>query len=163
MKYVSQGQRDAWRRQAAGGARGAPEEVAAFLELRKRILKDLSDAGAGILMGTDSPQMFNVPGFALHRELRVVAESGISNYEILKSGTAAVGKYVADHLGLDGRFGTVAPGQRADLVLLGSNPLEDLGNLTERVGVMVRGRWVPRADIDAGLEALATKHGAGRP
>ena len=114
-------------------------------------------------MGTDSPQMFNVPGFALHRELRVVAESGMSNYAILRSGTASVGTYVADHLGLDGNFGTVAVGQRADLVLLSRNPLDDLANLTDRVGVMVRGRWITRAEIDAGLAALAEKHAGQTP
>ena len=129
-----------------------------YLRLRDRILKALSDAGAGILMGTDSPQLFNVPGFALHRELAVMSEAGMSNYEILRSGTVTVGEYVASHLGLDGDFGTVARGQRADLVLLGSNPLDDLANLFDRVGVMVRGRWVSREEIDAGLEALAAKH-----
>ena len=157
MRYVSPQTRDGWRQRAAGGGRGAPEEVELYLDLRKRILKALSDAGAGILMGTDSPQLFNVPGFALHRELQVMAEAGMSNYEILKSGTVTVGEYVAGHLGLDGNFGTVAPGQRADLVLLGSNPLDDLANLFDRAGVMVRGRWVTRAEIDAGLEALAAK------
>ena len=162
MKYVSQSQRDAWRRQSEGNARGGEEEVAAYLALRKQVLKELSDAGAGILMGTDSPQMFNVPGYALHRELQVVAEAGISNYEILKSGTAWVGKYVADHLELDGSFVTVAAGQRADLVLLGSNPMDDLENLTDRVGVMVRGRWVSRKEIDLGLAALAAKHAGQR-
>ena len=162
MKYVSQSQRDAWRRQSEGNARGGEEEVAAYLALRKQVLKGLSDAGAGILMGTDSPQMFNVPGYALHRELQVVAEAGISNYEILKSGTAWVGKYVADHLELDGSFGTVAAGQRADLVLLGLNPMDDLENLTDRVGVMVRGRWVSRKEIDLGLAALAAKHAGQR-
>jgi len=162
MKYVSQSQRDAWRRQSEGNARGGEEEVATYLALRKQVLKGLSDAGAGILMGTDSPQMFNVPGYALHRELQVVAEAGISNYEILKSGTAWVGKYVADHLELDGSFGTVAAGQRADLVLLGSNPMDDLENLTDRVGVMVRGRWVSRKEIDLGLAALAAKHAGQR-
>ena len=158
MRYVSPQTREAWGRRAAGGGRGASEDVAVYLELRDQVLKALSDAGAGILMGTDSPQLFNVPGFALHRELQVMAESGMSNYEILKSGTETVGEYVAAHLGLDGNFGTVAPGQRADLVLLGSNPLDDLANLFDRAGVMVRGRWVTRAEIDAGLEALAAKH-----
>ena len=157
MRYVSPATREGWRRRAGGGS-GPPEEVALYLDLRDRILKALSDAGAGILMGTDSPQLFNVPGFALHRELRVMAEAGMSNYEILKSGTATVGEYVASHLGLDGNFGTVAPGQRADLVLLGSNPLDDLANLFDRAGVMVRGRWVSGEEIDAGLEALAAKN-----
>ena len=154
MKYVSPGTREGWRRRAGTGREGAD----VYLELRKRVLKELSDAGAGILMGTDSPQLFNVPGFALHRELQVMVDAGMSNYEILRSGTATVGEYVASHLGLDGNFGTIAPGQRADLVLLGSNPLVDLANLFDRVGVMVRGRWVTRAEIDAGLEALAAKH-----
>lgn len=154
MKYVSPRTRESWRLRTGSGREGAD----VYLALRKRVLKELSDAGAGILMGTDSPQLFNVPGFALHRELQVMSDAGMSNYEILKSGTAAVGEYVASHLGLDGNFGTIAEGQRADLVLLGSNPLDDLANLFDRVGVMVRGRWVSRAEIDAGLEALAAKH-----
>lgn len=159
MRYVSKRQHDAWRRQAAGGPRGTPQQVAAFLETRKQVLKALSDGGARILMGTDSPQLFNVPGFALHRELAVMSEAGMSNYEILKSGTAVVGRYVADHLDLDGNFGTVAPGQRADLLLLASNPLDDLANLADRVGVMVRGRWIAREEVDRRLAALAEKHG----
>jgi imidazolonepropionase-like amidohydrolase len=158
MDYVSQAQKDGWRRQAAGGPRGTPEALEAFFDLRKRILKELADAGAGILMGTDSPQMFNVPGFALHRELEVMSEAGMTNHQILQSGTAAVAKYVEEHLGLEGNFGTVAEGNRADLVLLGSNPLEDLESLTDRVGVMVRGRWVSRQEIDEGLARLAAKH-----
>ena len=158
MRYVSEGQRDAWRRQAAGGPQGPPDVVRAFFDVRNRILKDLADAGAPVMMGTDSPQLFNVPGFALHREIDVMSESGMTNQQILESGTVTVGRYVREHLGIDDSFGTVAPGQRADLVLLGANPLDDLDNLTDRVGVMVEGRWVTRAEIDEGLEALAAKH-----
>jgi len=88
----------------------------------------------------------------------VMSQTGMSSYEILRSGTVAVSEYVREHLGIDDRFGTVAEGQRADLVLLASNPLDRLSNLTDRVGVMVRGRWIPREDLDAGLVALAAKH-----
>ncbi|HSH76337.1 MAG TPA: amidohydrolase family protein [Longimicrobiales bacterium] len=160
MRYVSAAQREAWRRQAAGGPQGSPEELEAFFDLRRRILEALADAGAGILMGTDSPQLFNVPGFALHREITAMADAGLTNRQILLSGTVNVGRYVREHLGIDDSFGIVAPGQRADLLLLGSNPLEDLTALTDRVGVMVRGRWLPQADLEAGLEALAAKHAA---
>jgi imidazolonepropionase-like amidohydrolase len=132
--------------------------VRAFIEIRNRILKQLADAGANVMMGTDSPQMFNVPGFALHREIAVMSEAGMTNQQILESGTVVVGRYVREQLGIDDQFGTVAEGQRADLVLLGSNPLDDLDNLNDRVGVMVRGQWVSRAEIDAGLAALAAKH-----
>ena len=158
MQYVSEGQREAWRRQAAPGPRGAPDVVRAFLDVRNRILEDLADAGALVMMGTDSPQMFNVPGFALHREIAVMSEAGMTNQQILESGTVTVGRYVREELGIDDAFGTIAPGQRADLVLLGSNPLADLTNLTDRVGVMVRGQWVTRDEIDRRLEALAEKH-----
>ncbi|MEX2466515.1 MAG: amidohydrolase family protein [Gemmatimonadota bacterium] len=158
MRYVSEAQKEAWRRQGSAGPRGSPEALQAFFDLRNRILYELADAGAGILMGTDSPQLYNVPGFALHREIAVMEEAGMTPHQILLSGTAAVGRYVRGHLGLDEAFGTVAPGQRADLLLLESNPLDDLGNLTDRVGVMARGRWVPEAEIQAGLERLAMKH-----
>jgi len=161
MRYVSEAQKNAWRRQAAGGPREDPAAVRAFLDLRSRILKELADAGAPIMMGTDSPQLFNVPGFALHREIAVMSEAGMTNQQILESGTVAVGNYVRDHLKIDDHFGTIAPGQRADLVLLQSNPLEDLANLTDRAGVMVRGRWISRAEIDEGLANLAAKHAGG--
>jgi imidazolonepropionase-like amidohydrolase len=159
MRYVSSDQRDAWRAQGSGGPQGSPEALRAFFELRDRILKELADAGAGVLMGTDSPQLYNVPGFALHREIAEMAEAGMTPRQILESGTVAVGRYVRDHLGLDGAFGTVAPGQRADLLMLESNPLENLSHLTDRVGVMARGRWIPEAEIQEGLQAIAAKHG----
>jgi imidazolonepropionase-like amidohydrolase len=131
------------------------------LDTRRRILAALNDAGVGILMGTDSPQLWNVPGFALHREIRIYEEAGMSRYDILESGTTTVARYVDEVLGLDGSFGTVAPGQRADLVLLGANPLESLDNLEARAGVMVRGQWVSGEEIEAGLEALSAKHAGG--
>jgi imidazolonepropionase-like amidohydrolase len=160
MRYVSEAQKNAWRNQSAGGPSDEPDAVRAFLDLRKRMLKELADAGASIMMGTDSPQLFNVPGFALHREIAVMSDAGMTNQQILESGTVVVGRYVRDHLGKDDAFGTVAPGQRADLLLLGSNPLEDLTRLTDRVGVMVGGVWISAEEIDARLAALASKHGA---
>jgi len=158
MVYVSRQQRDAWRNQSAGGANLAGEDAELFVQARDRMLEILVEAGVPLLMGTDSPQLFNVPGFALHRELAKIAEIGIDEYTILESGTRNVGRYVSDVLGMDGDFGTVAPGQRADLVLLEGNPLEDLENLTARAGVMVRGTWVSAAEIEAGLEAIAARH-----
>jgi amidohydrolase family protein len=131
-----------------------------LLAQRRKLLKAMADAGAPLLMGTDSPQMFNVPGFALHRELRLMGEAGLTPYQVLESGTKNVGLYVERDLKQDGKFGTVAVGNWADLVLLDANPLQSLDNVTKRSGVMVRGRWVPKSEIDAGLDALAKKYAA---
>jgi hypothetical protein len=129
-----------------------------LLARRRKLLKAMADVGAPLLMGTDSPQMFNVPGFALHRELRLMGDAGLTPYQVLESGTKNVGLYVERDLKQDGKFGTVAVGNWADLVLLDGNPLQSLDNVTKREGVMVRGRWVPKSEIDAGLEALAKRY-----
>ena len=135
-----------------------PADAALLISLRRKMLKALADEGAPLLMGTDSPQMFNVPGFALHRELQVAVEAGLTPYQVLESGSRNVGRYAAQDLKQDGNFGTVTAGSRADLVLLDANPLDNLANLTRRAGVMVKGQWVPRAEIDKGLAALAAKY-----
>jgi imidazolonepropionase-like amidohydrolase len=68
-----------------------------------------------------------------------------------------VARYAREVLQLDGNFGTVAPGMRADLVLLEANPLQDVANLQRRAGVMVRGRWVSGEEITRGLADLETR------
>ena len=143
------------RRQRAVAAGTTPERAAVWAANRNRVLKALSDGGAGILMGTDSPQIFSVPGFSLHREMRAMAEAGMSPYEILVSGTRNVGQYFQR---LD-TFGTVAVGRRADLLLLNANPLSDIGNVANRAGVMFRGRWLPEEGIQRRLEEIASELG----
>ena len=122
-----------------------------LIAARMRILEALHDGRVRILMGTDAPQQFSVPGFSLHREIRRMTQAGMSPYEVLVTGTRNVGEYFAN----EDDFGTVAPGKRADLVLLRANPLEDVRNVDTIEGVMVEGRWLPRAEIDRRLQAVA--------
>jgi imidazolonepropionase-like amidohydrolase len=135
-----------------------PDDRKNLIEFRRALLAALADGEALLLMGTDSPQMFNVPGFALHHELQLMRRSGLSPYQVLQSGTVNVGRYTREVLGKPGNFGTVAAGLRADLVLLDANPLTDLNNITRRAGVMARGRWFTAAELNAGLEAMAARH-----
>jgi imidazolonepropionase-like amidohydrolase len=125
------------------------------VENRLAVLKALSDGGVRVLMGTDAPQQFSVPGFSIHREIRRMRDAGMTPEQILLSGTRNVGEYFATA----DRFGTVAPGQRADLLLVDADPLADLGNLQRRSGVMVRGRWLPEAEIQQRLAAIAARYG----
>jgi imidazolonepropionase-like amidohydrolase len=164
MKYIARGQLTQYVTNKTNNLTNlrnngiTPETSARYLTLRRQALKALADAGAPLLMGTDSPQLFMVPGFALHRELGIIAEAGLTPYQMYESGAKNVARYVAEVLKQDGRFGTVAVGNRADLVLLDANPLESVNNLTRRAGVMVRGRWVSSAEIDRGLAELAAKY-----
>jgi adenine deaminase len=124
------------RARAAQPNRKAPEPVSA---IQQRIVKALHDHGVTILFGTDSPHVFNVPGFAIHREMRLMREAGLTPSEILRFATKNPGGYFRSK----DRFGTIEVGARADLILLNGNPLVDLDYLKERSGVMVRGRWLP--------------------
>ena len=147
---------EGWVGRHAGGAqrvRANPTAADLWAANRLEVLEALSDAGVGILMGTDSPQIFSVPGFSLHREMRAMADAGMSPYEILVSGTRAVGEYFRR----SDTFGTVAVGRRADLILLNSNPLDDVGNVADRAGVMVRGRWFSESYIEERLEEIARR------
>lgn len=154
-RYVPAEMRRSWLQAAtamyANASRASAEREA---ELRQRLLKAMSDGGVLVLMGTDAPQVFSVPGFSLHRELPLMVESGMTPYEVLRTGTVNV----AAHLGLEDEAGTVAVGSNADLLLLDANPLEDIRAIEQNAGVMIDGRWLSRELIDSRLEALAAKH-----
>ncbi|SMO61625.1 amidohydrolase family protein [Gracilimonas mengyeensis] len=126
---------------------GSPEEQA---ELRRKLLEEMNKAGVNILMGTDAPQLFSVPGFSIHRELPHMQAAGMTNYEILQSGTQKVGEYFAN----EDEFGTIQKDQRADLVLVNGNPLEDLSAIQNHSGVMVQGKWYSREMINKKLEEI---------
>jgi imidazolonepropionase-like amidohydrolase len=164
MKYAPSQMRTGWSNQKAQFRQGTAaaaltaQEAERFISARRAMLRELAQNGNRILMGTDSPQMFNVPGFALAHEIRVMREAGMTPYQILESGSRNVAEYVRTSLRGDAAFGTIAAGQRADLVLLEGNPLADLGQLERRVGVMVRGRWVPAEEIRRGLDAIAARN-----
>ena len=121
--------------------------------LRRDLLRALNNAGVGIVMGTGSSRMFNVPGFSLRREIPMMRDARLIPYEVLLAGTRNVGRYASEEMSEPGSFGVVREGNRADLILLNGNPLENLDHLWDQEGVMVRGRWLPREWIE---ERLAT-------
>lgn len=151
LTYAPPNAVEAWEKAYNNRLSQMPRETANnIIKNRVTILRALHKGGVRILMGTDAPQQFSVPGFSLHRELLRMREAGMSNYEILKSGTVNVGEYFK----ATDSFGTIEPGKRADLVLLTANPLDDIANVSKIDGVMVRGRWLSRAELDAGLKKI---------
>ncbi len=161
LRYVSPAQREQWRRTATNRQLPPVEVAEAHNRLRLEILRAIHEVGGRILMGSDAPQLFNVPGFALHREMERMEAAGMSRDAVLASGTRAVAEYVAEALGGTADFGVVAVGNRADLLLLEGNPLENLQHLQRRAGVMVAGRWISGEEIEARLARIAERYGAG--
>jgi imidazolonepropionase-like amidohydrolase len=157
VRYVPSAWRNNWMQQLSQmrqGNQSSPEQRQKTLALRRRILKALQTAGCPIAFGTDSPQLYSVPGFSTHREMRSMAAAGLTAQQILLSGTRNAARY----FGAEQEFGSVAAGQRADLILLNGNPLADLANVGRRAGVMVNGRWLPEAEIQARLERIAAAY-----
>ncbi|MBV2127618.1 amidohydrolase family protein [Arsukibacterium indicum] len=153
LKYMPARVIAGWQRylQAGSGAYYTGETAAIHAQNRKLLLGELYRAGVTILLGTDAPQLFSVPGLSIRREIPKMAEAGISNYDILRSGTVLVGEYFA----AEDQFGQVKAGQRADLLLVDGNPLDDLSVLYQPAGVMVRGQWLGRDKLDAMLADIA--------
>ncbi len=120
------------------------------VSIRRQIIKTLHERGAGLLLGSDAPQVFNVPGFAIHRELEFLVESGLTPFQALQTGTVNP----AEFLKRSDRSGRIKIGYVADLVLLDENPLQNI-SATRRVhGVALRGKWISQPDIRKMLKRL---------
>jgi imidazolonepropionase-like amidohydrolase len=130
-----------------------PETAARAIRLRRQLILELQSVGAGLLLGSDAPQTFNVPGFSAHRELHALVAAGLSPYEALRTGTVAV----AEFLGSNG--GVVAEGKNADLILLDANPLDDIRNSERIHGVALRGVWHSANELDVRLQRYVVNDG----
>ena len=159
MRYVAPQTREQWAGVKDGmlAETGSTAESARrMIEMRRRLIKALHAAGAGLLLGSDAPQIYNVPGFSTHRELESLVAAGLTPYQALETGTRNIAKY----FGTERETGTIERGKRADLILLEADPLADIRNTTRRAGVMVRGRWLPQAEIERRLAEVAQAAGS---
>jgi imidazolonepropionase-like amidohydrolase len=111
-----------------------------------------------LLLGTDASAAGMYPGASAHLELRELVAAGLTPYEALATGTRNPGAFIAEHVEVPEPFGTIAPGQRADLILVDGNPLEDIANASNIVGVMVRGQWISIADLERLRAELVSRY-----
>ena len=150
MRYVAPEMLVQWAQEKDGmlaETGSTPESARRTIEVRRHLIKALHAAGAGLLLGSDAPQIYNVPGFSTHRELESLVAAGLTPYQALETGTRNVARY----FGTERETGTIERGKRADMVLLEADPLVDIRNTTKRAGVMVRGRWLSREEIERRL------------
>jgi hypothetical protein len=129
------------------------------------VVRALHSEGAGLLLGTDTYKPNVIPGFSLHEELTYFVKAGLSPYDAIRAGTSDAARF----LHRENEFGTVAVGQRADLLLLTANPLESVGNVAKRVGLMLRGDWLSEGELQIKLKqpgsvsAQSAEPRGGRP
>jgi len=157
MRYVPRDMLAGWiasKRSILDDPGYQPEMAARFIAIRGALTRALHQQGAGLLLGSDAPEVFNVPGFSIHNELDDLVAAGLTPYQALRTGTA----YPAEFFDAVDQFGTVVEGSEADLILVSSNPLLDVSTLRQPLGVMVRGRWLDRDEIDRRLAHVAEKY-----
>jgi len=133
------------------------EQRARWVDLRNKMIKAIHDAGGKLMAGSDTPEFLWLYGFAMHHELKALRDAGISNYAALAAGT----RNASEFFGTLDKVGTVEKGKRADLILLNTNPLDDITATYNRAGVMLKGKWFTQTELNGWLDEIAPKmHGA---
>jgi imidazolonepropionase-like amidohydrolase len=128
-------------RASYGSIRNSGDSASAERSLRASlaVIKALHDGGVRIVAGTD----YGLPGFSLLREVELYAEAGFTPLEAIQAATAVS----ADVMGLSNEAGTLAPGKRADLVVLDRDPLLDIHNIRSSRWVVANGRMLETAAL----------------
>lgn len=152
MKYMTAQEVKNWVSAKESYARNpnfSKERAEKFVQVRRKLLYECQKAGVDLLLGSDAPQVFNVPGFSIHHEMQYLVDAGLTPYETLRTGTVNVAAYLAQP-----DAGTVKVGNVSDLVLLGGNPLRDIAQTRAIEGVMMGTNWLSKAYIEKELKKL---------
>ncbi len=109
------------------------------------------------MAGTDATAPNVFPGFGLHEDLYFMVMAGLTPMQALQAATSVPAQF----LGRASQQGGIAVGQRADLVLLDGNPLEDIRNTEKIQAVILNGKLLDRRELDKLLldaERFAVAH-----
>jgi len=159
MRWIPAETARQWRERAGQLREQFPEGAGArSVIIRRELVGALDQAGAPILLGADSPQILSIPGDAIHHELATYVAAGLTPAEALATGTLNVAQYLGES-----NRGCLEPGCVADLVLVESDPLQDIAHLRAIGGVMRAGRWFDRAELDALLADIAQRAAGSGP
>jgi imidazolonepropionase-like amidohydrolase len=141
LVYASKSLRAEWAgNQSLFATAKVAREMRASSEIGAVVTKDMVNAGVGILAGCDSM----IAGFCVHDELAAMVRGGMTPLAALQTATVNPATY----FGLQEKVGTVAPGKRADLVLLDANPLTEITNIQKIRAVIIAGQFLDRQELD---------------
>ena len=154
-RYLSPADRIGW---AQSGYQKKAVDLSRRVAFEARFVKSMSDAGVPLITGGDAPSIpGQVPGFALHDEIDAMLAAGLTPWQTLTAATRTPGEFIAKTVPGAAKFGVVAPGYRADLLLVADNPLEKPATLRTPLGVMAGGRWHDAAALKAMLADIAAR------
>jgi hypothetical protein len=105
----------------------------------------LHNKNVPFMAGTDTPIGYLIPGRSLHKELEILVESGLSNLEAIKTATINP----ATFFGIENKVGRIKNGFKADLLILNSNPLNDITNTQNIHAVIKNGHFLSRQSLDS--------------
>ena len=117
---------------------------ARYIAVRNRLVRAIVDSGGSIMAGSDAPGGLMGYGWTLHRELEMLLDAGLTPYQALETATTVPARF----LKAGAEWGNIAPGKRADLLVLSANPLTDIRNTTAIQRVAIGGRWIDRTAMD---------------
>jgi len=121
--------------------------AAANYAAAEEAVRQLRAAGVPMLAGTDAPNPGTTHGASLHRELELLVKAGLTPAEALAAATSVP----AQQFGLEDR-GMIAPGKRADLLLVNGDPTADITATRKIAGVWKLGVTVDRDSYRAEME-----------
>lgn len=124
-----------------------------------KIVSEMAKAGVPLLAGSDSLDPFVFPGSSLHQELQLLVSAGLTPMQALQTATSNPAKFMANEKNL----GSIMVGRAADMVLLNADPTKDIRNTTAIEAVVMNGKYLNRADLDAMLSAAQKSFEAAAP
>jgi imidazolonepropionase-like amidohydrolase len=159
LKYVHPLLQSKWLTANNYVKNASPENATYFNAMVKfqfQLVKAFKNAGVPIVAGTDTGVSGVVAGFALHNELELLVQAGLTPQEALNSATLLSAQW----LGVDKQIGSIETGKFADLILLDQNPLIDIKNSRKIAGVFVNGNWLDKIKLNSMLTDLSNRNTA---
>jgi imidazolonepropionase-like amidohydrolase len=130
---------------ALADPKAALDKINKTYEVALPNLKKLEDAGVTIAAGTDAGNIGTIHGPALFREFQLMKEASLSPMQILQCATANAAKLFGGETGA--HIGSIDKGNFADLIILKSNPIEDIAHASDIDSVMKNGVLYPAREL----------------